>query len=263
MKKVLFTALVAVVLLLSLAGPVAAAPPVDNPGKEPVDRIVFVHYGKDFAPGKSAAPAKVPATPSLYSYNGIHWANDKIPVQYWINPANCPITDGTDANAGVTAAFQTWQNDPLSYIAFMCNGTTSTAPGINAASPDYQNVVGWAYLSDTYPNAIAVTVVWYSRYGKLIVDCDTALNTDATFAWTQATITADPNTILLTDTPRYDVDVQNIMTHESGHWLMLNDLYTSAASEQTMYGYASDRELKKCSLESGDLAGVQKIYPVK
>ena len=56
-------------------------------------------------------------------------------------------------------------------------------------------------------------------------------------------------------------DVQDIMTHEAGHWLMLGDLYTKAASEQTMYGYGSTGELKARTLESGDIAGLRKIYP--
>ncbi|HUS88120.1 MAG TPA: hypothetical protein VMW91_01925, partial [Desulfosporosinus sp.] len=62
------------------------------------------------------------------------------------------------------------------------------------------------------------------------------------------------------DTTSYDVDVQNIMTHEAGHWLVLNDLYDDIYIEQTMYGVSSDRELKRRSLESGDIAGVRKIY---
>ncbi|MFC1873432.1 matrixin family metalloprotease, partial [Chloroflexota bacterium] len=63
------------------------------------------------------------------------------------------------------------------------------------------------------------------------------------------------------DTILYDVDVQNIMTHEAGHWLMLLDMYDYYASEQTMYGYASQLELKKISLEEGDISGIQVIYP--
>ncbi len=265
MKKInLFMALAISALLLILATPVLAAPPTDNPGKGPpeLDKIVFVHYGKEFAPGKPpGAPGKVPGDNTLYSYSGYHWANSN--VSYEINPSGNPITDGTDATTGITTAFLTWQNDPNSNINFTCLDTSSSiSPGINATSPDYHNAVGWTDLSASYPDAIAVAVVWATRGTKHIVDCDTALNNNSQFAWTQSDVTlSNANTTLLNNTSAYDVDVQNIMTHESGHWLMLNDLYTSAAIEQTMYGYASDRELKKRSLESGDLAGVRKIYP--
>lgn len=65
---------------------------------------------------------------------------------------------------------------------------------------------------------------------------------------------------LLDETTAYDVNVQNVMTHEAGHWLVLNDLHDDVASEQTMYGISSDRELKGRNLESGDIAGLGKIY---
>ncbi|MFC1993031.1 hypothetical protein ACFLV3_04405 [Chloroflexota bacterium] len=270
MKKIKwFACLVIPVLLLSLVAPVAAAPPADNPGKGPpeLEKVVFIHYGKNFAPGKpSGTPGKGPdskeKTDELYSYSRVHWTDADIPVYYWINPANSPVANA-DAITGITAAFQTWENDPLSYLDFEYSGTTTTiAPGVYSNSPDYQNVVGWAYLSADYPDAIGITIAWYLRGKKLIVDCDTALNTDSFFAWTQTDIgTADPDSQILYDTPAYDVDLQNIMTHEAGHWLQLDDLYYDAAAEQTMYGLADEGELKKRSLESGDIDGVQKIYP--
>jgi len=261
----LFTALVVTALLLSLAAPVVAAPPPDNPGKGPpeLEKIVFIHYGKDFAHGKPPGTPGKGKGKKLYSYSRVRWADEDIPVYYWINLTNSPVV-ASDSITGITTAFQTWEDDPLSYMDFEYNGTTATiTPGIDAAEPDYQNVVGWTYLSDKYPDAIGVTVAWYIP-GKIkrIVDCDTALNTDPAFAWTQYDIgAADPNNELLPDTPGYDVDVQNIVTHEAGHWLVLNDLYDDVASEQTMYGWSTERELKKRSLESGDIAGIQKIYP--
>jgi len=94
------------------------------------------------------------------------------------------------------------------------------------------------------------------------VDVDTVLNTDSFFAWTVAGTVIDPDTELLPGTDDYDVDVQNIMTHEAGHWLVLNDLYDDIYLEQTMYGISSDRELKRRSLEDdGDILGLRKIYP--
>jgi hypothetical protein len=132
------------------------------------------------------------------------------------------------------------------------------SPGLDAFL--ITEVVGWAALND--PGAIAVTIIWANTRTKIVVDIDTIFNLDSGLAWTQATLKDDPDdAVLPTNTGAYDNDVQNIMTHEAGHWLVLNDLYTDAASEQTMYGYAGDGEVKKRSLESGDMAGVLKIYP--
>jgi hypothetical protein len=56
-------------------------------------------------------------------------------------------------------------------------------------------------------------------------------------------------------------DVQNVATHEFGHWLDLNDLSDSSDTEKTMYYSISYGELKKRSLESDDIAGIRSIYP--
>lgn len=255
MKKELLAALVGFALLLLLATPTLAVPPSDSPGKGPpeFDRIVYVHYGENFA-SKGGAGNKAP---QLYSYSGYHWPNDN--VSYWVNLDSGRIGE-IEAVNGIRASFQTWQDDPNSRIVFTYSGTTDVAPGLNADAADYRNVVGWAYLTDFYPHAVAVTIVWATRGNKHIVDCDTVFNTDSFFAWAQASVTTDPDLALLASTLAFDVDVQNIMTHEAGHWLQLNDLYSSSAIEQTMYGYVGDRELKKRSLETGDLAGVKKIY---
>ena len=55
-------------------------------------------------------------------------------------------------------------------------------------------------------------------------------------------------------------DVLNIATHELGHSAGLSDLYSTSATEQTMYGYASPGEVKKRTLESGDIAGIKALY---
>ena len=134
-------------------------------------------------------------------------------------------------------------------------------PGLNVPSPDRVNVIGWADLTDTYPNAIGVTIIWSlrGRY-KYIVDVDTILNTAPMFAWTIDN-DSDPDSGTTNNTAAYDVDVQNIMTHEAGHWLVLNDLYDGIYSEQTMFGVSSDTELKRRTLEDGDIAGILSIYP--
>lgn len=256
MNKNLLRALLGFLLLLTSVTPAMAVPPSDSPGRGHLefDRIVYVHYSDSFA--KKGGPGN--NSPQLYSYSGYHWPGDKVP--YWVNLDGSRVGE-IEAVSGIRASFQTWQDDPNSQIAFEYRGITGAyAPGLSADSPDYQNVVGWGYLSDSYPNAVAVTLIWARRGNKHIVDCDTVLNTDSFLAWAQASVTTDPDFALLPSTLAFDVDIQNIMTHEAVHWLQLNDLYSSSAVEQTMYGYVSDRELKKRSLESGDLAGVKEIY---
>lgn len=267
MKKVTITILLTVAMLLGLVGSALAAPPDDNPGKGPpiFEKSVFVHYPKEFAPGKptgtpGVSPAKKTKDTELYSYSKTHWPDSVVlgeGITYSYNPAGEP----DDFQAAIIASFDAWE-DPESYADFTFISDTGNVPGLNVLQPDLQNIVGWADLSSYYPGAIGVTIIWSyrSRSERIIVDCDTILNTTAMYAWTAPDVIGDPDDLQLPDTVAYDVDVQNIMTHEAGHWLMLDDMYYDAASEQTMYGYASDRELKKRSLEEGDLAGVRMIY---
>ncbi len=256
MKKVLFMASVIVALVLSLAGTVAAAPPADNPGNGPpdFDKIVFVHYPKGEAPGKPAG--KPGATEGEYKLIKYHWADTSIPVTHLVNLGGMP----EEFSAGIEAAFQTWEDDPLSYMDFTNGGTTTTI-GISslANKMDGYNVVGWADISAKYPGAIAVTIFWYNVATKHLAEVDVAMNSDTRFVWWQNS--AGDEVWDFTDTTGYDVDVQNIMTHEAGHWLVLGDLYATYNSDKTMYGYSDELELKKRSLTSGDLAGIQKIYP--
>jgi len=55
-------------------------------------------------------------------------------------------------------------------------------------------------------------------------------------------------------------DIRNIVTHEAGHWIGLDDIYDSQYWAMTMYGYTTYGEEIKRSLEPGDIAGVQVNY---
>ena len=56
------------------------------------------------------------------------------------------------------------------------------------------------------------------------------------------------------------VDLQNIATHEIGYGVGLDDVYETACSEVTMYGYSENGETKKRTLDEPDIEGIQKLY---
>lgn len=56
------------------------------------------------------------------------------------------------------------------------------------------------------------------------------------------------------------MDFENIATHELGHTFGLDDLFTEACSEETMYSFASTGETNKRTLEGGDIAGIIDLY---
>lgn len=256
-------ALLILSLLLIATGSALAAPPEDNPGKKTsnFEKVVFVHYpqGAPARGGVPGAPGNKDKTgdKEWYKYSGIHWDIASLPVEYKVN---ADFDETGTFLAGIQNAFQVWEDDPGSYINFEYDATPfSGLPSslIGEGSMNTANEISWAPLSAEYPNAIAITIVWYNSFTGLISEVDMAMNID--LPWTQASLSAgtDPDTV--SGDPGY-FDVQNIATHEAGHWLMLNDIYNKPAGDQTMYGIGAKGELKKRSLESGDLAGLQAIY---
>ena len=79
------------------------------------------------------------------------------------------------------------------------------------------------------------------------MDVDTIMNQK--FPWTLNTCS----------TSAYDA--ADILNHELGHWFGLNDHYTSAYINNTMYGYGSKAETKKVTPAQGDKDGINLIYP--
>ncbi|UCB42733.1 MAG: matrixin family metalloprotease [Dehalococcoidales bacterium] len=255
---------ISVALVLGLALPVVAAGPPENPGKGPsgLTKIVFVHYPKGVE-AKGGIPGKpdggdAKADKEWYRYRGVHWVDTS--VTYKIED----VTDDTFEDA-IEAAFQTW--DVEASISFTCIEIGVLEYGIpssffeDSSNPNGtingDNEVGWMSFSaeGLNPNAIAVTAVWIDGYNH-IVEADMAMNTD--LPWAQDNSVTDPDNETADTATAYDV--QNIVTHEAGHFLMLEDLYSRPAGEQTMYGRGSLGELKKRSLEDGDIAGILAIY---
>lgn len=56
------------------------------------------------------------------------------------------------------------------------------------------------------------------------------------------------------------MDVQNIMTHEFGHWCGLDDLYNDADYWLTMYGYSNYGITYQRTLGLGDINGLKAVY---
>jgi hypothetical protein len=91
-----------------------------------------------------------------------------------------------------------------------------------------------------------VTYIW--AIGDQIIETDCIMNTF--YSWS---LTGE-NT---------EMDVQNIMTHEFGHWCGLKDLYATSYSALTMYRYSNYGVTYQRTLEAGDISGVQYVASKK
>ncbi len=163
------------------------------------------------------------------SYKRISTAN------YYINPSNKYGFSSINVVATITASANAWDAKTSAQV-FLYKGTTTRASG----KYDGYNVVTFSSYS---ARAIAVTYIWAS--GGVIRETDMRLNTH--FKWS---LSAEAG----------KMDVQNIATHEFGHWFGLADLYSDGDYWLTMYGYGNYGETYKRSLGLGDINGVKAIF---
>lgn len=250
--------LVVTILVLALAFSVGTTTALAKGQAKGKGKIVFVHYrgGNPIASNLAANKASLTGDQvGDYKYTGIHWPSTAFPVHYTIDPANPNGLVAETVQATVDASFATWEDADAGgnvVVDFMGDGFASVLVNPLNTS-DGNNTICWRPLSSSYPGAIGITVTWYHYAGKrdkIIDECDTILNSD--YPWS----------INIPGTTGFaSFDVQNIMTHELGHWLLLGDLYSKRDSELTMYGYGSTGETKKDTLGRGDVLGINAIYP--
>ena len=252
MKKLGLGILIAVTVL-AVSGVAAASmiiPANDNakenakaPEKSPVitetptgewdlERVDFIHYAK---PSNSGATK----TETCYKLLGVKWST--LPVNYVINPTNPQGLSPEFVTGAIFTSAETWDNATSKGLFNDLYVVDSSAQyGVQ----NFKNAIDFNDYPDS--NVIAVTSIWYTRVGKQIVEFDIRFNTD--FIWGDATTSSGV------------MDLQNIATHELGHAVGLADIYSTTCSAVTMYGYSSNGDVEKRTLEQPDKVGLQKIY---
>ena len=199
-----------------------------------LDRVTFIHY----ADGKVKLARPATAT-TCYKLMGVKWTT--LPVNYVINPSNPQGLSESFVTSAISTSAETWDNATSKELF---NNSYNINYSAQYGVQNYQNAIAFG----DYPNSgvIGVTTVWYTRFGRRIVEFDMLFNTD--FAWGDATA----NPLLM--------DLQNIATHELGHSVGLNDIYNTTCSAVTMYGYSTEGETSKRTLEQPDITGLRKMY---
>jgi len=204
---------------------------------------VFEHFPK----GKPAITSNCTVTTNdkVNDYGSAGWQMPVGGLDYKINYSSEPknLSNAALQNA-VTNSFATWSAADPKQI-FKYTGATSA----KTAKFDGTNEILFKPITSS---AIAITYIWYYPSTGQLVESDTVFNKN--YKWSVNTSTSDcVNTL--------SYDVQNIGTHEFGHWIGLDDLYNAADKDLTMYGYGELGELKKDTLGKGDITGVNTILP--
>lgn len=208
---------------------------------------VFVHYPKPHKDGRMVVDSCSPT--SNDQVNDFLLAGWQIPsggIAYQVNAVSFPKSVKSTALGAIQNAFSTWTAADSDKI-FNYAGNTKKQAG----KLDFQNVVSFKGVSPSY--AIAVTYIWYYPSTGTVADVDTVFN--KSYSWSVSAYTGDCNGIPGT------YDLQNIGTHEFGHWVGLDDLYSGVDKDLTMYGYGDTKELKKDTLGLGDITGVGTVAP--
>ncbi|MDH4330499.1 MAG: matrixin family metalloprotease [Candidatus Moranbacteria bacterium] len=116
----------------------------------------------------------------------------------------------------------------------------------DTASTDGLNEV---YFGNLDEGTIGVTIVWgyfsVSPKSREIVEWDQVYNTF--YDWSD-------------NGDAMAMDFENIATHELGHSFGMGDLYDTVCRDVTMYGYGTEGETKKSTLERGDINGIKALY---
>lgn len=212
-------------------------------GEWDLERVDFIHYAKPDNPGNSNKPKGPKGGDACYKTLGVKWKT--LPVNYTINPIN---SDGLSVDfvvGAISAAAETW-DDATGSEVFNNNYTIDTSAEYGVQ--DYENAIVFGNYAD--PNVIGVTSIWYTRRGKRLVEFDMLFNDS--YLWGDATATSAP----------IFMDLENIATHELGHALGLDDIYNSSCSIVTMYGYSTEGDIEKRTLEPADILGIQKLYGI-
>lgn len=158
------------------------------------------------------------------TYTGHHWN--------FANPTYVPVTIKSNVpsawNTAIARSMSSW------------NGANAKFRFI-AGSADHTVAYGNVWFA---PDALAITYIreWW---GTRITDRDTDIS--SRYSW-------DVNGAYNT------YDIQNVMTHEFGHWIELDDLYGSADYWRTMYYASQTGETYKRSLDPDEIGAIRIIY---
>jgi hypothetical protein len=156
-------------------------------------------------------------------------------INYYVNPTNSYGSSTSTVVNTITTSVNAWDVE-TSYQVFSYKGTTTRLAGTR----DGYNVVSWG----TYEaGVIAVTYIW--TRGKKVLETDCRMNTY--YGWS---LNGEAG----------KMDVQNIMTHEFGHWCGLKDLYNDKDYWLTMYGYSDFGLTYARTLGLGDINGLMAVY---
>ena len=169
----------------------------------------------------------------------LHWAPDDFPLVYYISDTESK--SGAAEVAAISRAFDTWRLVGNSTLSFRYRGKTTEA----GVREDGRNTLGWVDESWLYgPETIAHTTVWVESKSGKILEADIEFNAED-YRWS-------------TFGESGTMDIQNVTTHEAGHFLGLG--HSIESTRTTMFPIISLDEINKRYLEHDDRGAAGTLY---
>lgn len=251
-RKLIHLIVVSTVIAIVLGSGYTSPAAQKAKGKDRIlSKITFIHFKKGHAKPPWAGGGKGDNTEQgSYTYiaKGAKW---KTPEPLLLNPTCGENPDGsldgliTDA---VIAGLNEWETAGEAPLTIFGDLFIDENISYNDGAYRGSNTITFGNYAN--PGVIGVTTVWGyftgPPPGREIVEAHILLNDD--FDWGDASIDS------------YLMDVQNIVTHELGHWTGMGDIYETDAAQETMYGYSAEGEIKKRDLYYGDITGITELY---
>ncbi|MFH0891071.1 MAG: matrixin family metalloprotease [Candidatus Liptonbacteria bacterium] len=227
----------------------------DVKGHPGVKLRVFIHQAKPSPIPATSLACNIPDPDSSAVVGGAGWKiSTSVPWVYRLNIFSVPSSVGS-ANLPTIAnnAYGAWRQAATTKVSFSNGGNTS----VNRAKRDSQNIIAWGAAPSS---ALAVSYIWYNNSNGLALEVDTIMNKKYPWAWSNPGTWTEKTPVGTTCAYQNVYDAQDILTHELGHTMGLDDEYTGEFAYNTMYGYGSTGQTNADTLTRGDVTGVQNLY---
>jgi hypothetical protein len=212
---------------------------IDDPRPSWVDLRVFIHRPRVVKPNHLGACA--PTANANRNHFEVSLWHLSGPIVWSLNRRTVPRSVETGVDSILNESFNTW------YSGIFSQGPDTRA---KRARLDNLNAVLWKKMGRS---TLGITFVWFSKVSGEVVEVDTVFN--KRHPW--AIFPSSPECQSSPDA----YDLQNIATHEFGHWVGLDDLFDDADKDLTMYGFSGGGEVKKRTLGTGDISGKNELEP--